>query len=163
MPMGVFSVDGPEMPTVESVEEMVGRFTSELITHIPVWKQKLGDAPEALEPLEREVHAAFARGADLLVVGLLAVVMKEARFEQQVERMRRGYSQPLQRGRARTVRVRLATVLFAGFFGVGIFNMWVDEAPTWRSTLFVTGLAIVFTAALSWWIGRGSRTGSEDL
>jgi hypothetical protein len=105
--MGDFSVDGPEMPTVTSVEEMVGRFTSELIAHIPLWKQKLADAPEALEPLEREVHAAFARGADLLVVGLLAVVMKDARFEQQVERTRQGYSQPLQRGRTRTVRVRL--------------------------------------------------------
>jgi hypothetical protein len=105
--MGVFSVDGPEMPTVESVEEMVGRFTSELITHIPLWKEKLRDAPERLEPLEREVHAAFGRGADLLMVGLLAVVMKDARFEQQVEQTRQGYSQPLQRGRQRTVRIRL--------------------------------------------------------
>ena len=105
--MGAFSVDGPDMPTVKSVEEMVGRFTSELITNIPLWKQKLSDAPQSLEPLEREVHAAFARGADLLVVGLLAVVMKDVRFEQQVERARQGYSQPLERGRERTVRVRL--------------------------------------------------------
>ena len=105
--MGAFSVDGPEMPTVKSVEEMVGRFTSELLTNIPHWNQKLSDAPEALEPLEREVHAAFARGADLLLVGLLAVVMRDARFEKDVERTRQGYSQPLQRGRERTVRIKL--------------------------------------------------------
>lgn len=111
--MGAFSVDGPEMPTVKSVEEMVGRFTSELIPHIPLWKEKLSGAPDRLEPLEREVHAVFARGADLLVVGLLAVVMKDVGFEQQVEQTRQDYSQPLQRGCQRTVRVRLLGGLLA--------------------------------------------------
>ena len=37
--------------------------------------------------------------------------------------------------------MRLTTLLFAGFFGVGIFNMWVDGVLGWRSTLFVAGLA----------------------
>ena len=59
--------------------------------------------------------------------------------------------------------MRLATVLFAGFFGVGIFIMWVDGVLDWRSTLFVTGLAVVFTAAWSWCIGRGSKSGSDGL
>lgn len=105
--MGALSVDGPERPQVESVEEMIGRFTGELLGHVPQWKQKLTYAPQELEPLEREVHAAFARGADLLVVGLLAVVMKDERFAEQVEQTRREYSQPLERGRPRTIRVRL--------------------------------------------------------
>jgi hypothetical protein len=117
--MGAFSVDGPEMPTVKSVEEMVGRFTSELLTNIPHWNQKLSDAPEALEPLEREVHAAFARGADLLLVGLLAVVMRDARFEKDVERTRQGYSQPLQRGRERTVRIKLLSGLLV--WGISLY------------------------------------------
>ena len=59
--------------------------------------------------------------------------------------------------------MRRTLLLFAGFFGVGILNMWVDEVLTWRSTLFVTGLAVVFTAAWSWWIGRGSKSGSDGL
>ena len=53
--------------------------------------------------------------------------------------------------------MRRTLLLFAGFFGVGILNMWVDEALTWRSALFVTGLATVFTAGLSWGIGRASK------
>ena len=53
--------------------------------------------------------------------------------------------------------MRQGMLLFAGFFGVGIFIMWVDGVLDWRSTLFVTGLATVFTAGLSWWKGRGSK------
>ena len=58
--------------------------------------------------------------------------------------------------------VRQAMLLFAGFFGVGILIMLVDGVLDWRSTAFVTGLAVVFTAAWSWWIGRGSQTGSDE-
>ena len=53
--------------------------------------------------------------------------------------------------------MRLTTLLFAGFFGVGIFNMWVDGVLDWRSTLFVAGLATVFTAGFSWAIRRASN------
>ena len=53
--------------------------------------------------------------------------------------------------------MRRTLLLFAGFFGVGILSMWVDEVLNWHSTRFVTGLAVVFTAALSWWIGRASK------
>ena len=53
--------------------------------------------------------------------------------------------------------MRRTLLLFAGFFGVGILSMWVDGVLDWRSTLFVTGLAVVFTAAWSWWIGRASK------
>jgi len=105
--MGVVSVDGRDKPNVQSVEEMVGRFTGELLTLIPGWKQTLTASPEELEPLEREVHAAFARGADLLVAGLLAVVMKEGQFEQAAEQTRKDFSQPLARGRQRTIGIKL--------------------------------------------------------
>ena len=71
--MGVVSVDGRDKPNVQSVEEMFGRFAGELLSLIPGWKQSLRENPEKLESLEREVHAAFARGADLLVAGLLAL------------------------------------------------------------------------------------------
>ena len=53
--------------------------------------------------------------------------------------------------------MRLAILLFAGFFGLGIFTRWVDGVLDWRSTLFVTGLAVVFTWASSWWMGRWSK------
>ena len=61
--------------------------------------------------------------------------------------------------------MRRTLLLFAGFFGAGILSMWVDGVLDWRSTLFVTGLAVVFTAAWAWWIGRatnGDRRGADE-
>lgn len=75
--MGEVGVDGQDKPRVQSVEEMVGRFSGELISQLGDWKVRLEAEPGELESLEREVHAAFARGADLVVAGLLAVVMKK--------------------------------------------------------------------------------------
>ena len=100
-------VDGRDAPVVESVEEMAGRFTSELITLTPGWSRKLRDDPDSLQDLERDVHAAFDRGADLLVAGLLAVVMKQPEFLDDCEQTRKQFAQPLSRGRQRTIRMRL--------------------------------------------------------
>lgn len=105
--MGACSVDGPTGPTIESVEEMAGRFSGELLSLVPAWKQRLFADPGQLEPLEHEVHAAFARGADLLLAGLIAVVMKQPEFAAASEQTRSGYQQPLARGRERTICVRL--------------------------------------------------------
>lgn len=105
--MGACSVDGPTGPTIESVEEMAGRFAGELLMLVPGWKQRLSGDPGQLESLEHEVHAAFARGADLLLAGLIAVVMKQPEFAASSEQTRSGYRQPLARGRERTIRVRL--------------------------------------------------------
>jgi hypothetical protein len=105
--MGACSVDGPTGPTIQTVEEMAGRFYGELLTLVPDWKQRLVADPSQLEPLEREVHTAFARGADLLLAGLIAVVMKQAEFAAACEQTRTGHLQPLARGRERTIRVRL--------------------------------------------------------
>lgn len=105
--MGACSVDGPTGPTIESVEEMAGRFTGELLMLVPGWKQRLSVDPSQLESLEHEVHVAFARGADLLLAGLIAVVMKQPEFAAASEQTRSGYRQPLAKGRERTIRVRL--------------------------------------------------------
>ena len=105
--MGACHVDGPTGPTIESVEEMAGRFTGELLMLVPAWKQRLSADPGQLELLEHEVHAAFARGADLLLAGLIAVVMKQPEFAAASEQTRSGYLQPLARGRERTICVRL--------------------------------------------------------
>lgn len=105
--MGALSVDGPKSPTVKSAEEMVGRFYGELLTQLPDWKQGLSQDPAQLEYLEREIHVAFARGADLLVAGIMAVVMQEAAFQAAAKQTRRAYQFPLTRGRNRTIRVRL--------------------------------------------------------
>ena len=105
--MGACSVDGPTGPTIESVEEMAGRFTSELLTLVPGWKQRLSADPGELESLEHDVHAAYSRGADLLLAGLIAVVMKQPEFAAACEQTRGDYRQPLTRGRERTIRVRL--------------------------------------------------------
>lgn len=105
--MGAVAVDGPDGPNIETVEEMAGRFSSELMTLMPGWREKLIENPETLGELEHEVHSAFMRGADLLLAGLIAVVMKQPEFLAASEATRRSFSQPLARGRERTIRVRL--------------------------------------------------------
>lgn len=105
--MGAVTVDGADTPAVESAEEMVGRFQGELLSVFPEWKQRLADDPGQLETLEREVHAAFARGADLVVAGLVAVVMQRADFQQTAQQTRDQSRSPLESGRNRTRRVRL--------------------------------------------------------
>lgn len=115
--MGGYHVDGRDSPLVKSPEEMAGRFQAELITLLPGWKQRLQDDPAQLAQLECEVHASFSRGADLLVVGLLAGAMKQAGFDKACERTRRGFAYPLERGRERQIRVRL----------LGGLVMWVTS------------------------------------
>ena len=100
-------VDGENGRVVQSVEEMAGRFASELMTLMGGWKERLMSSPAELEQLEREVHAAFSRGADLVVAGLVAVVMKQPAFDAASEQTRTAYAQPLTLGRKRTIRVRL--------------------------------------------------------
>ncbi len=105
--MGGCRVDGPQGPMVEGTTETAARFYAELATRLPQWQQRLEQSPEQLHEIERDVHLQFSRGADLIVVGLIAVLMKQQGFEQSVEDSRRGFSYPLQKGRQRTVRVRL--------------------------------------------------------
>jgi hypothetical protein len=105
--MGDYRVDGPNSPIVRSPEEMAGRFQAELMTALPDWKERLRAHPDQLVELEQEIHAAFSRGADLLVVGLLSVVTKTPEFSDACERIRRDAVAPLNRGRLRQIQVRL--------------------------------------------------------
>jgi hypothetical protein len=86
---------------------MAGRFQGELMTALPAWKERLQASPDRLVDLERDVHAAFARGADLLIVGLIAVTMKTTEFAGSAERTRQNAAVPLGRGRQRQIQVRL--------------------------------------------------------
>ena len=105
--MGVCKVDGRDGTAIESVEEMAGRFSSELMTLMPSWKARLSAEPDGLEQLEHDVHAAFDRGADLVLAGLIAVVMKQTEFAANCDEAHRSFEQPLAPGRERNIRVRL--------------------------------------------------------
>jgi hypothetical protein len=101
------TMDGPEGNQIRSVEEMIGRFTSELVGHVGGWKDTLIDAPGELEEIERKVHAVFSRGADMMIAGLLATTISGGHVDQAAERTRKRFSRPLEKGRVRTIAVRL--------------------------------------------------------
>ena len=101
------SVDGQTEQRIESVEAMIGQFTSELLGEVSSWKTQLADDPGQLESLERAVQQSFARGADMVVAGLMAMVIADAKFATASETTRQQFSRPLQKGRERTVRIRL--------------------------------------------------------
>jgi len=105
--MGECRVDGKDSPPVQSPEEMAGRFQAELMTGLPDWKRQLVENPARLPEVERMVHASFSRGADLVVVGLLAQAMKGVAFDRTCEQTRQSFAYPLERGRRRQIRVRL--------------------------------------------------------
>jgi len=75
---------------------------------MPDWKRRLGEDPSRLPELEHDVHAAFSRGADLVVAGLIALVMKRAGFDEACEQTRQNYRFPLSRGRRRSLQLRLS-------------------------------------------------------
>ena len=105
--MGDLHVDEQNSPPVVSPEEMAGRFYGELIGAMPDWKQRLGEDPSRLAELEHDVRDAFSRGADLVVAGMIALVMKQPGFDEACEQTRRNYRVPLSRGRMRPLRIRL--------------------------------------------------------
>jgi hypothetical protein len=86
---------------------MYGQFAAEAVELIPRWRERLAGDPSSLAELEPEVHAAFARGADLVVAGLIAMVLVSPSLQAAGEKTRRGFAYPLARGRERTVRIRL--------------------------------------------------------
>jgi hypothetical protein len=100
-------MDGPEGKQIESVEEMIGRFTGELFGHTRQWEKELIEHPDSLEAIERQVHKVFARGADMMTAGLLAVAISGGFVEQAEQKTRKEFSRPLTKGRVRTVAVRL--------------------------------------------------------
>ena len=71
------------------------------------WTQQIIESPADLESIERDVHDAYARGADMLIAGLIAVSFKDGKVLQAAEQTRRQFSRPLQKGRERSVAVQL--------------------------------------------------------
>jgi len=102
-----FLMNGRDDVQIKSVEEMIGRFTSELLAKLPDWKNELMENPQQLEEVEKTVHQSFARGADMLVAGLMSIVVASSQFEDDSEKTRSGFSRPLGKGREQTVRIRL--------------------------------------------------------
>jgi len=86
---------------------MILCFTSEVTLQAEQWTNQLIDCPADLEAIERLVHNAYARGADLLVAGMMAATIKDGKIEVAAEQTRQQFSRPLHKGRERTVAVRL--------------------------------------------------------
>ena len=126
--LGDVKVDGQDAPSVQSTEEMAGRFSAELMTFIPRWRDRLSEDPSCLEELEYTVHAAFDRGADLLLAGLLAVVMKQPAFDEAAQEARANYRFPLERGRPRTLQVRLLGGLL-----IWVTSLYCGPRGNWRN------------------------------
>jgi len=137
--MGELHVEAPNSPPVVSPEEMAGRFSADLIRAMPDWKRRLGEDPARLSELEHEVRDAFGRGADLVVAGLIALVMKQPGFAESCEGTRRKYRFPLSRGRARPLRIRLLGGLL-----VWVTSLYCEPRRGWfrRSEDNVPGLHI---------------------
>jgi hypothetical protein len=125
--LGVVKVDGQDAPSVQSTEEMAGRFSAELMTFLPQWRDRLSEDPSCLADLEHEVHRAFDRGADLLLAGLLAVVMKQPALEEAAQKTRADYRFPLERGRPRTMQVRLLGGLL-----IWVTSLYCGPRGNWR-------------------------------
>ncbi|QDV41084.1 hypothetical protein Enr13x_73400 [Stieleria neptunia] len=92
---------------IESAEEMLALFYAQLVPKVTLWKQRISDHPEQLATLERTIHDAFARGADMVVAGLISATMIEKGFEKACQSSRVNFSRPLQKGRETRVAVRL--------------------------------------------------------
>lgn len=101
------SVDGSQANFIQSTQEMILRFTSEVTLQAEQWTKQLIACPADLEAIERLVHNAYARGADLLVAGMMAATINDGKIEVAAEQTRQQFSRPLHKGRERTVAVRL--------------------------------------------------------
>jgi hypothetical protein len=115
--MGAAVMSGPNGEKIESAEQMCGLFLAEVMERVPGWRQSLTESPDRLAALEQEVRAQFARGADMLIAGVVAVVLASASLAQASEETRRQFAHPLAKGRNRTIRVRL----MSGFI------MWITS------------------------------------
>jgi hypothetical protein len=101
------TMEGPEGKQIQSVPEMIGRFTGEVVALIQNWEQELSEHPDQLESIERQIHKVYARGADMLTAGLLAVIVSGDVLNDAEKQTRQGFSRPLTKGRTRTIAVQL--------------------------------------------------------
>ncbi len=100
-------MEGPQGNLIQSTQEMILRFTSQVSVDAERWTEQLIDCPAELEAIERRVHQAYARGADMLVAGMMAVTIKDGKVLQAAEQTRQRFSRPLQKGRERPIAVQL--------------------------------------------------------
>ncbi len=114
--MGMSRMGAKDGELIESVGQMVGKFTGELYPKLGMREKRLMESPESLEMIEREVQEAFLHGAGMITSGLIAVVLLSQELELKSEQTRRNFGYPLARGRNRDLRIRL----LGGFF------MWVS-------------------------------------
>jgi hypothetical protein len=149
-------VDVPNSPPVVSPEEMAGRFSSELIGAMPDWKRRLGEDPARLAELEHEVRGTFSRGADLVVAGLIALVMKHPGFDEACAQTRKNYRVPLARGRMRPLRLRLLGGLL-----VWVTSLYCEPRRGWlrKAEENVPGLHIELA---QFGFGKGCSPGLES-
>ncbi|MEM6776153.1 MAG: hypothetical protein AAF670_00770 [Planctomycetota bacterium] len=63
------TVDGKHGKLIQSNQEMILRFTSQISVDSVQWTEQVIDCPNDLEAIERKVNRAYAHGADLLVAG----------------------------------------------------------------------------------------------
>ena len=154
--MGGVRMDGPNSPLIESLEEMLARFQAELITALPGWRKRLDADPGQFGTLEREVQAAFIRGADMLIVGLIAVLMKNPAFDQACQRTRRGFRYPLGSGRQRQIRVRLLGGLL-----VWVTSLYCSPRKSWfrRADEKVPG---AYVELVQFGFGKGCTPGLQS-
>lgn len=101
------TMDGPEGKQIQSVEEMFGRFSGELLNQLSDWRDQLIESPSGLETIEQSVHRVFSRGADMIVAGIVASTISGGHVEQAAEQTRKRFSRPLRKGAERTIAVRL--------------------------------------------------------
>lgn len=100
-------MEGPHGKFIQSTQEMILRFTSQISVDAEHWTKELIDCPADLEKIERRVHIAYARGADLLVAGMIAATIKDGKLLEAAEQTRKQFSRPLQKGRERPIAVQL--------------------------------------------------------
>ena len=103
---GMF-VETPQGNFIQSTQEMVLRFTAEVSLDAERWTKQLIQRPADLEAIERAVHNRYARGADMLVAGMIAATINDGQILVAAEQTREQFSRPLQKGRERTVAVQL--------------------------------------------------------
>lgn len=101
------TVEGPRGNLIQSSQEMILRFTAQIGVDAERWTEQLIACPADLEAIERRVHKAYAHGADLLVAGLMAATIQDAKILKAAEQTRQGFSRPLQKGRERAIAVQL--------------------------------------------------------
>lgn len=108
----------PNGDFVTSPDQMLGMFLGEMSRNFSPWIERLKQDPQSLSQIEQEVAGTCARGAGMIVVGLMAVVHATEQFTQSAEQTRKQFAYPLSRGRERRLSVQM----------LGGFVIWLTSA-----------------------------------